>query len=230
MNTQILTSQTVPKSTTLPSPMPLPLSLLSYPFTHFNGVNLFNTPSVIVPATYIPPILSMKSNILLDDDPQKQCEAAARLLFLNVKWTKGIIPFESLSLPDRLLLLEESWAELFVLGLAQYLYPIDLNVMFDRGWARLDRTYVEMFESVLVEIAKTRPDPEEYMYLRSLVLFKSSFTNGVDNDGRHLTRAHKKRLQDLPAVAEVQNQVLTDLNIVSGIFCLLFRYNFPGVV
>ncbi|KOB77575.1 putative Orphan nuclear receptor NR2E1 [Operophtera brumata] len=210
MSTHIPTSPTMPKTTLLPSSMPLALSLFSHPFAHFNGVNLFNTPSVIVPApTPMPPVFSMRSNILHRDDPQKQCEVAARLLFLNVKWTKSIVPFESLSLPDRLLLLEESWAELFVLGLAQYLYPIDLNVIFDRGWARIDRTYVEIFESVLVEIAKIRPDPDEYMYLRSLIMFKTTFDNGVDNDGRSSTLAHNKRLQDLPAVAEVQSRVLT---------------------
>lgn len=52
------------------------------------------------------------------------CETAARILFMNVNWTKSVPAFVSLPLQDQLLLLEESYRELFVLGAAQFSFPL----------------------------------------------------------------------------------------------------------
>lgn len=53
------------------------------------------------------------------------CEAAARLLFMSVKWTKTVPAFVALPFRDQVLLLEESWRELFVLGAAQFQIPLE---------------------------------------------------------------------------------------------------------
>ncbi|XP_026465052.1 photoreceptor-specific nuclear receptor-like [Ctenocephalides felis] len=58
-------------------------------------------------------------------------ESAAKLLFLAVKWARSIPSFAQLSLRDQSLLLEESWAELFVLTAAQWNLPIEEG-KFDR--------------------------------------------------------------------------------------------------
>lgn len=52
-------------------------------------------------------------------------ESAAKLLFLAVRWTKSIPSFNQLNANDQNLLLEESWAELFVIMSAQYGLPIE---------------------------------------------------------------------------------------------------------
>lgn len=52
-------------------------------------------------------------------------ESAAKLLFLAVRWTKSIPSFNQLNTNDQNLLLEESWAELFVIMSAQYGLPIE---------------------------------------------------------------------------------------------------------
>lgn len=52
-------------------------------------------------------------------------ESAAKLLFLAVQWTKSIPSFNQLNANDQNLLLEESWAELFVIMSAQYGLPIE---------------------------------------------------------------------------------------------------------
>lgn len=51
-------------------------------------------------------------------------ETAAKLLFLAVKWTKSIQSFTQLNANDQNILLEECWAELFVIMSAQYGLPI----------------------------------------------------------------------------------------------------------
>ena len=55
------------------------------------------------------------------------CETAARLLFMNVKWAKSVPAFVSLPLRDQLILLEESWRELFVLGASQFNLPLEMG-------------------------------------------------------------------------------------------------------
>lgn len=57
-------------------------------------------------------------------------ESAAKLLFLAVRWTKSIPSFNQLNGNDQNLLLEESWAELFVIMSAQYGLPIESETFF----------------------------------------------------------------------------------------------------
>lgn len=47
-------------------------------------------------------------------------ESAAKLLFLAVKWAKSMPSFAQLPLDDQTRLLEESWAELFIVTAVQY--------------------------------------------------------------------------------------------------------------
>ena len=58
-------------------------------------------------------------------NPETVCEAAARILFMSVKWAKNVPAFISLPFRDQATLLEEGWRELFVLGAAQFQMPID---------------------------------------------------------------------------------------------------------
>uniref|UniRef100_A0A182MKI5 Nuclear receptor subfamily 2 group E member 1 n=1 Tax=Anopheles culicifacies TaxID=139723 RepID=A0A182MKI5_9DIPT len=56
-------------------------------------------------------------------------ESAAKLLFLAVKWAKTVPSFLQLPANDQKLLLEEAWAELFVITAAQWGLPIDNGKM-----------------------------------------------------------------------------------------------------
>lgn len=47
-------------------------------------------------------------------------ESAAKLLFLAIKWAKGVPSFSQLPSEDRKTLIQESWADLFVLTSAQW--------------------------------------------------------------------------------------------------------------
>ena len=52
-------------------------------------------------------------------------EIAAKLLFMSVKWAKSVPSFMSLPLSDQTVLLEESWAQLFLLNISQWSIQID---------------------------------------------------------------------------------------------------------
>lgn len=62
-------------------------------------------------------------------------ESAAKLLFLAVRWTKSIPSFNQLNANDQNLLLEECWAELFVIMSAQYGLPIESETFIQFGYS-----------------------------------------------------------------------------------------------
>lgn len=52
-------------------------------------------------------------------------ETSARLLFMAVKWAKNLPSFASLAFRDQVILLEESWAALFLLNAIQWCLPLE---------------------------------------------------------------------------------------------------------
>lgn len=60
-------------------------------------------------------------------------ESAAKLLFLAVKWAKSVPSFNQISASDQSILLEECWAELFVITSAQYGLPIESTLVATRN-------------------------------------------------------------------------------------------------
>jgi len=64
-------------------------------------------------------------------NPEAVCEAAARLLFMSIKWTKNVPAFLGLPFRDQVTLLEDAWRELFVLGAAQFQMPLDVNALIN---------------------------------------------------------------------------------------------------
>ncbi|XP_047544000.1 nuclear receptor subfamily 2 group E member 1 [Vanessa atalanta] len=185
-------------------PPPPSVSLFHNPYHSYSRLNFLPLTSCQPQVPSPPPITA---SLLSPNDPEAMCEAAARLLFMNVKWAKNVPAFASLSLSDRLLLLEESWRDLFVIGSAQFLYPLDLKILLNAKNLRIDCKDIEEFHTALAEFAKIRPDSNEYACLRAIVLFKTSF-----GDKNNLTNTEIKKLQDLPAVAALQDHSQGILN------------------
>ncbi|XP_041986957.1 nuclear receptor subfamily 2 group E member 1 [Aricia agestis] len=194
----------VPKHTILTPP---PMSLF-HPYHAYSRLSLMTSPMTpcSLKAPSPPPITA---SLLSPADPEALCEAAARLLFMNVKWTKSVPAFGSLSLSDRLLLLEESWRDLFVIGSAQFLYPLDLNILNAKN-PRIDASDVEEFQNILKELTRMHPDSNEYACLRAIALFRTSPVEKNVTGSPNQTEV--KRLQDLPAIAALQDHSQVVLN------------------
>lgn len=189
-------------------PLPPPLALFQGPYPY--RINLMapplapSTSKFLSPAPMIPCLLS-------PSEPEALCEAAARLLFMNVKWVKNVPAFNSLSLSDRLILLEESWRDLFVIGSAQFQYPIDVKILFDDKNPRINAKDVQAFESAIADFSKTRPDSNEFACLRAVVLFRTI----EDKSATSCPNRTERKLQDLPTVAALQDHSLAVLSEVS---------------
>ncbi|XP_055698280.1 photoreceptor-specific nuclear receptor isoform X2 [Phlebotomus papatasi] len=139
-------------------------------------------------------------------------ETSARLLFMAVKWAKNLPSFASLPFRDQVILLEESWAELFLLNSIQWCMPLDTascslfsstehcanltnaGVMKHTQVAQDVRTLHDTlcrFKSVLV-------DPAEFACLKAIVLFRSE-TRGLKDP------AQIENLQDQAQVMLAQH-------------------------
>lgn len=121
-----------------------------------------------LPASSLSPVL----------DPAAICESAARLLFMNVRWARSVPSFTQLPPEDQLLLLEESWRDLFVLGAVQFLQPIELGALV-RSLDTPDNEKTEFlrqvkeFQEVLSRLQQLQVDPHELACLRAIVLFRA---------------------------------------------------------
>ncbi|XP_061382529.1 nuclear receptor subfamily 2 group E member 1-like isoform X1 [Danaus plexippus] len=199
----------IPKHSMLPPPPPL--SLFHNPYQSYSRFNLLASPLPSCPLKAPSPPPPMTSNLISPTEPEAICEAAARLLFMNVKWAKNVPAFSSLSLQDRLILLEESWRDLFVIGSAQFLYPLDLKVLVNTKHTKVDSKHIADFEKALIELTKMHPDNNEYACLRAIVLFKTNF-NAVHTNSLPQSHIEIKKLKDLPAVASLQDHSQAVLN------------------
>ncbi|CAH2247995.1 jg27602, partial [Pararge aegeria aegeria] len=197
----------LPKHNLLP---PLPsLPLFHSPYYSYNRLNLMGS----VPSCHAKVMSSpVTPTIPITTDPEAMCEAAARLLFMNVKWAKSDPSFSSLSLSDRLVLLEESWRDLFIIGCAQFLYPLNLKILLNGKNTILHSKDVDEFQIMLAELSKIRPDTNEYACMRAIVLFKTTFSDKNPMDSPSQANVEVKKLQDLPAVAALQDHSKHVLN------------------
>ena len=117
-------------------------------------------------------------------------EIATRLLFLTVHWTRNIQAFRSLESTDQLVLLQSSWADLFMLGVAQCSSSFPLSPLLTLAAVHMGRsdgsrdhqstvstrdpTILEKIMSVeelLISFEKLEMDLTEYAFFKIIVLF-----------------------------------------------------------
>ena len=103
-------------------------------------------------------------------------ETAARLLFMSVRWTKNLASFAALAQSDQALLLEESWAELFLLCSIQWCSPPSSHSIFSRtefpDLAPALTESLALLQSSLDVFCQLNIDPAEFACMKAIVLFK----------------------------------------------------------
>lgn len=136
-------------------------------------------PNSQIPALQFPP--AFIPNLL---NPSAICETAAQLLFVNVQWVQTIPFFLTLPLHDQILLLEESWLDLFLLGAAQFLPLFDLRsvvqacgILSENSQQEIENflKQVNDFQEIVKRIQQFQLDAHEYACLRTIVLFRTTF-------------------------------------------------------
>ena len=125
------------------------------------------------------------------------CETASRLLFLSVHWARKIPVFQSLPYSTQVSLLKNSWADLFILSLAQCKDQINLPAVLTAVASHLqtclgqDSLSLARTRQLVNTLAKIKNivnkvdelglEPEEFAYLRLCSLFGSGRVHWIPN-------------------------------------------------
>lgn len=158
---------------------------------------------------YSTPLLLPYPPVASETAIEATCEAAAQILFMNIRWIKTQCDAAKLNLGDQLTLLERSWNDLFVLGAAQYLLQMNFNpmlcaykIMENNDSERCAKILAEaqLFHALLIKLTQAGIDDREYGFLRSIVLY-----NIEERDGE------KGRLQEPSKISSLQSEAITDL-------------------
>ncbi|XP_062060870.1 photoreceptor-specific nuclear receptor [Lepus europaeus] len=109
-------------------------------------------------------------------------ETSARLLFMAVKWAKNLPVFSNLPFRDQVILLEEAWSELFLLGAIQWSLPLDSCPLLtppeasaagsSQGRLVLANVETRTLQETIARFRALAVDPTEFACLKALVLFK----------------------------------------------------------
>lgn len=119
-------------------------------------------------------------------------ETSARLLFMAVKWAKNLPSFASLPFRDQVILLEESWSELFLLNAIQWCMPLEVAncALFSTtehcanliNPGLVSRTQVvqdvRVLNETLCRFKAILVDPAEFACMKAIVLFRAE-TRGL---------------------------------------------------
>ncbi|KAK7907750.1 hypothetical protein WMY93_016362 [Mugilogobius chulae] len=141
------------------------------------------------------------------------CESAARLLFMSIKWAKSVPAFSTLPLSDQLILLEDAWRELFVLGIAQWAIPVDSTTLLAVSGMNADNTdsqrlnkimsEIQALQEVVTRFRQMRLDATEFACLKCIVTFKAVPTHGA---------TELRSFRNASAIAALQDEAQLTLN------------------
>lgn len=181
-------------------------------------------PFVEATPTYAPPIASPPHTITTPSETALESvrETAAQLLFINLRWIRDHCKTHQLSMADQLLLIEESWSELFIIAAAQNLMGFNYNPLLCACDAmntnRLNGkqnaaigTEVNSFQNILFKLAQLNVDEKEYNCLRTIILFKNRNQSSSGSSCGSPCSSNEKSLQDASKMMNVYEETLQTL-------------------
>ncbi|XP_067947237.1 nuclear receptor subfamily 2 group E member 1-like [Watersipora subatra] len=117
-------------------------------------------------------------------------ECAVKLLYIAINWLRHLPSFRILPAADQVALLEDSWADLFVISLAQWKLPFNHLPMLAKNMGSLTLDLIKI-TSLTSKIDLHRLDSTEYACLKALAVFKPSCRNLSES-----SRVLVERVQD----------------------------------
>lgn len=141
---------------------------------------------------------------------------------MNVQWAKNLPMLDRLPLQDQLLLLEESWRELFILGAAVLMSHHDYSALVQESDLLGKNTEksvvflqeVKEFQELITRFSQFHVDSNEFACLRSIVLFKTTFDRPNSSPGvvSSTSGDSNRVLIDMASVQTLQDHMQLTLN------------------
>ena len=207
-----VTPPSPPRTQITPPMMPFPFhphpqTLLPHPTVP----GYSDTPSPIIPPFTAMALATAAS--LRHISNENLSETAARLLFMNVRWAQHVPQFTSLPYRDQLLLLEESWRELFILSAAQFSLPVEIAALqmsantssnsSDSPTLISTLSDLKNFQEAIAKFQNMNVDATEFACLRAILLLKTCIETGGDDH---------KEVRDQAAISALQDQAQLTLS------------------
>lgn len=178
--------------------------------------------SLVEQSAYRTPILSPFHTLPLSptNSVEPICEAAAQLLFMNIRWIKERCLVNPLSLNDQLILLEHSWTDLFILGATRNLLQFNflpLLFAYQNGEnSALVHNEANQFQSILHKLADMNIDSQEYSCIRSIALYNAATRiesiNNDDDRSKNKEDLTKTRLEDTSKIITYRDEAIDELS------------------
>ena len=206
-------SSTSPSSSSAFHPPPVP--------GLFNGGLLMPTPKYGVPVPPPPPPPPPPTAVLPQPPTMPSApataaaaenisEIAARLLFMNVRWAQHVPAFATLPYRDQMVLLGETWRELFVLSAAQFHLPVEMaDMSSETSLSAL--TELKGFQETIHKFQAMGVDGTEFACLRAIVLLKTTLESSAAAADSEEMKSPRE-LRDQAAINALQDQAQITLN------------------
>lgn len=123
--------------------------------------------------------LPLMSDSLRMKSTQSLYDSATKLLFLSIRWAKSIPSFNQLPVNDQKSLLNDSWAELFIVAAAQWGLVIEEDIVASFPFLKHVRNVFKSFESLKI-------DNFEAACLKALILFRDDTLDGQAPSQQHI--------------------------------------------
>lgn len=112
----------------------------------------------------------------------KVCQMASDILIKTVNFVKNLTVFRTLSFDDQMRLFRRSWAELFIIGLAQHevifqTNPCNVSTGMHAGNHFALTSEIKKILSFIERCSKLNITENEYAYFKGIVLFNPGKTN-----------------------------------------------------
>lgn len=125
-------------------------------------------------------------------------ETAAEHLFKSVNWIKSFEKFTKLPMCDQIILLENSWKDLFIVAMAQHLFNINFSQLLyayetefnNQEYTSIISKEITSFQEIVNQLVLLRVDMAEFTYLRTLLLFNTN----IKENGKSTISSHDKHL------------------------------------
>ena len=201
-----------PQTNITPPILPFPINPHSRTLLSNPSLNPYSdTPSPMIPPFSAMALATAAS--LRHMNNENLSETAARLLFMNVRWAQHVPAFTSLPYRDQLLLLEESWRELFILSAAQFSLPVEAAALQISSASSLSNgdtpslistlSDLKNFQDAIAKFQNMNVDATEFACLRAIILLKTCIEAGGDDH---------KEIRDQVAISALQDQAQLTLS------------------
>ena len=145
--------------------------------------SLYSVPTLTPPLSPLPDLVRAVEPVQFESSDTIQ-ESVTRLLSSSLRFARQALCVGRISLRDQIILMEESWKEMFILAAAYWELPLEFGPLLnseagsqDAATTRIKLDVARGFQELVARIRSLHLDSNEFACLKAIVLFTSGMLN-----------------------------------------------------